>query len=300
LWEGVNPPIKQTERREFMQIKKVGVVGFGLMGMGITQVCAQSGYAVVVSDVSDERVNKGLASINSRLSKRVGNGKLSLTDKDAMMARINGTTTNQDFTDCDLIIEAVNEDLELKKKVFAELDALCPRHTILGTNTSCLSVTDMAMATKRPEKVLGIHFHNPAPVMTLLELVKTVVTSDETIETCRKFGISLGKNVVVAPDIAGFIVTRLLTPFLLGAVRMLEDGIATRDEIDTACKGALNHPMGPLEVVDLIGLDTELSVDETLYEETKDPKYAPPALLRKMVTAGWLGRKTKKGFYEYK
>lgn len=283
-----------------MEIKKVGVVGCGLMGAGITQVCAQSGYAVIVSDISDERVNTGLASINSRLSKRVEKGKLSQQDKDAIMARIKGTTSAKDFADCDLIIEAVNEDLELKKKVFAELDKICPQHAILGTNTSCLSVTDMAVATKRPEKMLGIHFHNPAPVMTLLELVKTLLTSDETIEICKKFGASLGKDVVVAPDIAGFIVTRLLTPFVLGAVRMLEDGVATRDEIDTACKGALNHPMGPLEVIDLIGLDTELSVDETLYEETKDPKYVPPALLRKMVTAGWLGRKTGKGFYEYK
>lgn len=282
-----------------MEIKKVGVVGFGLMGAGITQVCAQSGYAVVVSDISDERVNKGLASIDSRLNKRVEKGKLSQLDKDAIMTKIKGTTSNKDFADCDLIIEAVNEDIELKKKVFAELDKICPKHTILATNTSCLSVTDMAIATKRPEKVLGIHFHNPAPVMTLLELVKTIVTSDETIQTCKEFGTSLGKNVVVAPDIAGFIVTRLLTPFVLGAVRMLEDGIATRDEIDTACKGALNHPMGPLELIDLIGLDTELSVDETLYEETKDPKYAPPALLRRMVAAGWLGRKTRKGFYEY-
>jgi len=283
-----------------MEIKKVCVVGCGLMGAGIAQVCAQSGYAVVVLDINDERVNTGLASVDSKLNKRVGKGKLSQQDKDDIMARIKGTTNTNDLGDCDLAIEAVNEDLELKKKVFAELDKICSKHAILGTNTSCLSVTDMAVATKRPEKVIGIHFHNPAPVMTLLELVKTLLTSDETIKACKEFGASLGKNVVVAPDVAGFIVTRLFTPFVLGAVRMLEDGIATRDEIDTACKGALNHPMGPLEVIDLIGLDTELSVDETLYEETKDPKYAPSALLRKMVAAGWLGRKTGKGFYEYK
>ena len=282
-----------------MEIKKVGVVGCGLMGTGIAQVCAQSGYAVIVSGRRDERVSKGLASINSRLSSRVERGKLSQQDKDAFMARIKGTTSTKDFADCDLVIEAVNENLELKKKVFAELDKVCPKHSILASNTSGLSITDMAVATKRPEKVLGIHFHNPAPVMTLLELVRTIATSDETIETSKEFGISLGKDVVVAPDIAGFIVTRLLTPFVLGAVHMLEDGIATRDEIDIACKGALNHPMGPLELIDFIGLDTELSVDETLYEETKDPKYAPPTLLRKMVTAGWLGRKTGKGFYDY-
>ncbi len=283
-----------------MEARKVGVVGCGLMGTGITQACAQAGYPVVVSDINDELVNKGLASIDSRLSKRVEKGKLSQQDKDSIMARIKGTTNISDLSQCDLVIESVNEDLELKKKVFAELDKVCPEHTILGSNTSCLSITDMAMATKRPEKVLGIHFHNPAPVMELLELVKTVVTSDDTIEIGKKFGESLGKTVVVAPDIAGFIVTRLLTPFVLGAVRMLEDGIATKEEIDISCKKALNHPMGPLELIDLIGLDTEYSVDQIIYEETKDPKYAPPTLLKKMVTAGWLGRKTGKGFYEYK
>jgi len=282
-----------------MEIKKVGVVGSGIMGTGIAQVCAQLGYSVIVSGRREEGVSKGLASIDSRLSSRIERGRLSQQDKDAIMANIKTTISIKDFADCDLVIETVNEDLELKKKVFIELDKVCPGHTILATNTSCLSVTDIAVATKRPEKVLGMHFHNPAPVMTVLELVRTIVTSDETIQISTEFVESLGKNVVVAPDVAGFIVTRLLTPFVLGAVRMLEDGIATRDEIDTACKGALNHPMGPLEVIDFIGLDTELSVDETLYEETKDPKYAPPALLRKMVATGWLGRKAGKGFYDY-
>ena len=177
-----------------------------------------------------------------------------------------------------------------------ELDKICKPETIFGTNTSGLSVTDMAAATKRGDKLLGMHFHNPAPVMQLLELVRTIMTSEETIETVKKWGATLGKTVVVAPDVGGFIVTSLFTPFLLGAVRMLEEGIATRDEIDVSMKLAVNHPMGPLEVVDFIGLDTELSIAESLYEETKDPKYAPPVLLRKMVTAGWLGRKTGKGF----
>jgi len=283
-----------------MEVKKIGVVGCGLMGAGITQVCARAGYSVVVSDINDELLNKGLASINSRLGRQVEKGKLSQPDKDTTMARIKGTTNTKDFSDCDLVIEAVDEDIDLKKKVFAQLDKVCPEHTILGSNTSCLSITDMAVATKRPEKVLGIHFHNPAPVMELLELAKTIVTSDETIEISRKFGESLGKTVVVTPDIAGFIITRLLTPFLLGAVRMLEDGIATKEEIDISCKKALNHPMGPLELIDLIGLDTEYSIDQIMYEDTKDLKYAPPVLLKKMVTAGWLGRKTGKGFYEYK
>jgi 3-hydroxybutyryl-CoA dehydrogenase len=219
--------------------------------------------------------------------------------KDGIMARIAISSKLEDLHDCDLVEEAIPEDLELKKKIFAELDDICKAETIFGTNTSGLSVTDMASATKRGDRLLGMHFHNPAPVMNLLELVQTIMTSAETIEKVRQFGETLGKTVVVAPDIGGFIVTRLFTPFLLGAVRMLEEGIATREEIDVSMKMAVNHPMGPLEVVDFIGLDTELSIAESLYEETKDPKYSPPVLLRKMVTAGWLGRKTGRGFYEY-
>jgi len=283
-----------------MEIKKLGVLGFGLMGSGIGQVFAQSGYEVIAIDSSKEMLDKGLKGIEKRLSGRVEKGKLSPAEKDSIMGRIKISTGMEDLAQCDLIEEAVPEDLELKKKVFAQLDKICKGETIFGTNTSGLSVTDMAVATKRPDKLLGMHFHNPAPVMQLLELVKTIMTSEETIETVKKWGATLGKTVVVAPDVGGFIVTRLFTPFLLGAVRMLEAGIATRDEIDTSMKLAANHPMGPLEVIDLIGLDTELLVAETLYEETKDPKYAPPLLLKKMVTAGWLGRKTGKGFYEYK
>jgi 3-hydroxybutyryl-CoA dehydrogenase len=283
-----------------MEIKKLGVLGFGLMGSGIGQVFAQSGYEVIAVDSSKEMLEKGLKGIEKRLSGRVEKGKLSPAEKDSIMGRIKIGMGMEDLAQCDLIEEAVPEDLELKKKVFTQLDKICKEGTILGTNTSGLSVTDMAIATKRPDKLLGMHFHNPAPVMQLLELVKTIMTSEETIETVKKWGATLGKTVVVAPDVGGFIVTRLFTPFLLGAVRMLEAGIASRDEIDTSMKLAANHPMGPLEVIDLIGLDTELLVAETLYEETKDPKYAPPLLLKKMVTAGWLGRKTGKGFYEYK
>lgn len=283
-----------------MEIKKLGVLGFGQMGSGIAQVFAQSGYEVIAVDSIEQVLEKGLKGIEKRLAGRVEKGKLSPADKDGIMGRIKTSMKMEDLSDCEIIEEAVPEDLELKKKVFAQLDKICKRETILGTNTSGLSVTDMAVATKRPDKLLGMHFHNPAPVMQLLELVRTIMTSEETIETVKKWGATLGKTVVVAPDVGGFIVTRLFTPFLLGAVRMLEAGIATRDEIDTSMKLAVNHPMGPLEVVDFIGLDTELSVAETLYEETKDPKYAPPLLLKKMVTAGWLGRKTGKGFYEYK
>jgi 3-hydroxybutyryl-CoA dehydrogenase len=282
-----------------MEIKKLGVLGCGQMGAGIVQVFAQAGYQVIAVDTDQKILDNAVKAVDKRLASRVEKGKLDQAEKDSVMGRITTSTKMEDLRDCDLIEEAVPEDLELKKKVFADLDKIGPAHTIFGTNTSCLSVTDMAAATKRGEKLLGMHFHNPAPVMRLLELVRTIMTSEETIETVTKFGETLGKTVVVAPDVGGFIVTRLFTPFLLGAVHMLEAGIATREEIDTSMKLAVNHPMGPLEVIDFIGLDTELAIDEMLYEETKDPKYAPPLLLKKMVAAGWLGRKTGKGFYEY-
>lgn len=283
-----------------MGIKALGVLGCGQMGSGIVQVFAQSGYEVVAVDSDEKMLEKGRKGIDKRLTSRVEKGKLSQSEKGTILARIKASTQFEALKDCDLVEEAIPEDLELKKKVFAQLDEICKKETIFGTNTSGLSVTDMAAATKRPDKLLGMHFHNPAPVMQLLELVRTIMTSEETIEAVKSWGATLGKTVVVAPDVGGFIVTRLFTPFLLGAVRMLEAGIASRDEIDLSMKLAVNHPMGPLEVVDFIGLDTELSIAETLYEETKDPKYAPPLLLKKMVTAGWLGRKTGKGFYEYK
>jgi 3-hydroxybutyryl-CoA dehydrogenase len=287
-------------RRKAMEIKKLGVLGCGQMGSGIAQVFAQSGYEVIAVDSSEQMLEKGLKGIGKRLAGRVEKGKLTQAEKDTIMGRIKTSMRMEDLTDCDLVEEAVPEDLELKKQVFVQLDRICKKETILGSNTSGLSVTDMAAATKRPDRLLGLHFHNPAPVMQLLELVRTIMTSQETIDTVKKWGVTLEKTVVVAPDVGGFIVTRLFTPFLLGAVRMLEAGIATRDEIDTSMKLAVNHPMGPLEVIDFIGLDTELSIAETLYGETKDLKYAPPLLLKKMVTAGWLGRKTGKGFYEYK
>ena len=283
-----------------MEIKKLGVLGFGQMGAGIGQVFAEAGYEVVVVDASEAMIEKGLKGIEKRLAGKVEKGKLSAQDKDAVMGRFTKSTKLQDLADCDLIEEAIPEDLELKKATFAELDRICKPSTIFGSNTSGLSMTDMAAATKRQDKVIGMHFHNPAPVMKLLELVRTIMTGNETIEAVKSWGATLGKTVVVAPDVGGFIVTRLFTPFLLGAIRMLEAGIATRDEIDISMKFAVNHPMGPLEVVDFIGLDTELSIANSLYEETKEAKYAPPVLLTKMVTAGWLGRKTGKGFYEYK
>jgi 3-hydroxybutyryl-CoA dehydrogenase len=269
------------------------------MGAGIIQVIAEAGYDVVVVDASGPTLQKALESINTRLASRVEKGTLAAEQKEKIMGRIRTTSTLEELADCDLIEEAIPENLELKKELFTQLDRICKPETIFGTNTSGLSVTDMAAAVKRGDRLLGMHFHNPAPVMKLLELVRTIVTSQETIEAVKAFGATLGKTVVVAPDVGGFIVTRLFTPFLLGAVRMLEEGIATKEEIDVSMRMAVNHPMGPLEVVDFIGLDTELSIAEALYEETKDPKYAPPLLLRKMVTAGWLGRKSNKGFYDY-
>ncbi|MFC1580234.1 3-hydroxyacyl-CoA dehydrogenase family protein [Thermodesulfobacteriota bacterium] len=281
-------------------MKKLGVLGCGQMGTGILQVFAQSGYDVMGVDQDQALLDRAVESIDKRLASSVKKEKITQDDKDGIMARIRTSTNIEELADCDLIEEAIPEDLELKKKTFAHLDGICKQETIFGTNTSGLSVTDMAAATKRGDRLLGMHFHNPAPVMKLLELVRTIMTSDETVERVRAFGETLHKTVVVAPDVGGFIVTRLFTPFLLGAVRMLEEGIATRDEIDISMKMAVNHPMGPLEVIDFIGLDTELSIAETLYEETKEAKYAPPLLLRKMVTAGWLGRKSGKGFYDYK
>ena len=283
-----------------MEIRKVGVIGCGLMGTGIAQVCAQSGYQVIVSEINDELLNKGLASINAGLTKSVDKGKLSQQDKDATLGRLKGTTSAKDFADRDLMIEAVIENMDLKKKIFAELDKICPEQAILATNTSCLSIIDMAMVTTRPDKVLGLHFFNPAPVMRLMEIVRTVATSDETFGIGKDFGESLGKTIVAAQDAPGFIVNRLMTPFLLNAIRILETGIATREDIDTAVNLGLNHPMGPLALTDLIGLDTVYFIANSIYEESRDLQYAPPTLMKKMLAAGWLGRKTGKGFYEYK
>jgi 3-hydroxybutyryl-CoA dehydrogenase len=282
-----------------MEIKKVGVVGCGFMGSGIAQVCAQSGYQVVVSEINDELLNNGLASINGFLTKGVEKGKMSQQDKDTTLGRIKGTTTMSDFADCDLVVEAIIEKMDLKKKVFAELDKICPPPAILVTNTSCLSIVDIAAATSKPDKVLGLHFFNPAPVMKLLEIVRTIATSDETFATCKGFAESLGKTVVVAKDTPGFIVNRLSIPFTLQAIRMLEAGVATREDIDVAVNLGLNHPMGPLALADFLGVDILYYIASAMYEEFKDPQYAPPTLLTKMVTAGWLGRKTGKGFYDY-
>jgi 3-hydroxybutyryl-CoA dehydrogenase len=284
-----------------MEIKKVGIVAMtGIMGTGIAQTCAQAGYQVIGSSRSQDNVNKALASINSQLTRSVEKGRMTQADKDATIARIKGTTNMKDFADCDLVIEAAVEDMVLKKGIIAELDKICRPDAIIASNTSCLSIMDLAMVTKRPDKVVGIHFFNPVPVMKLVEVVKTIASSDDAVASSKKFCESVGKTVVIAKDAPGFIVNRLMTPFINNAVRMLENGVAGREDIDTAINLGLNHPMGPLSLVDLIGIDTFIFFADAQYEAFKDPQFAPPTLLRKMAAAGWLGRKTKKGFYDYK
>ena len=283
-----------------MEIKQVGVVGCGQMGGGIAQISAQSGYQVIVSEVNEELLNKGLAAINSSLAKAVEKERITPQDKEVAISRIKGTTSMKDLSSCDLVIEAAIENLELKKKIFAELDSVCPKHAILATNTSCLSIIEMAMTTSRPDKVLGMHFFNPPPLMKLLEVGRTVATSEETLEIIRNFGRSLGKTVITAPDSPGFIVNRLMVPQVMNAIRMLEAGVASKEDIDNGMMLGLNHPIGPLAVADLVGLDTFYYIASTMYDKFKDPQFAPPVLLEKMVTAGWLGRKTGKGFFDYK
>jgi 3-hydroxybutyryl-CoA dehydrogenase len=283
-----------------MEISKVGVVGCGQMGSGIAQVCAQAGYPVIVSEINDELLKKGLAAIDASLTRSVQKEKITQPDREATLTRVKGTTDTGQFADCDLVIEAAVENLDLKKQIFGEIDKICPEHTILATNTSCLSIMGMAVVTKRPDKVLGMHFFNPVPVMKLLEIVRTVATSEETLDTGKSFGQSLGKTIIIAQDSPGFIVNRLMAPQILNAIRMLESDIATKEDIDTGMTLGLNYPMGPLALADLIGLDTLLFIVNSIYDELKDAQYAAPVMLKEMVSAGWLGRKTGKGFYEYK
>lgn len=282
-----------------MEIKTVGVVGCGLMGSGVAEVVARRGYQVIVSEANDELLARGMDRVRASLSKAVSRGKATQEEMDGTLERIRGTVSLEDFASCDLIVEAVTEDMALKKEVFVALDGICPPQAILNSNTSCLCVTEMASVTGRGDKVLGLHFFNPVPVIKLLEIVRTILTSEETMATCRAFGESLGKTVVEAPDTPGFIVNRLLVPYLLNAIRLVEDQVATVEDIDQAMKLGTNVPMGPLTLSDFIGLDTMLHIADQMHDEFRDPLYAPPPLLKRMVLAGHLGRKTGKGFYDY-
>jgi 3-hydroxybutyryl-CoA dehydrogenase len=281
------------------EVKKVGVVGCGIMGSGIVEVCAKAGMDVVFVEVDEERAERGRQSIERSLGKAVEKGKLDESGRDEALARISASTTVDDLADSDLIIEAVSEDLATKLEVFRRLDELTRPEVVLATNTSSLPIADLAAVTKRPDKVLGMHFFNPPPVMKLLELVRALTTSDESVAFARGVSERLGKTAILAKDRAGFIVNMLLVPYLNSAIQMLDEGFATREDIDTGVTLGLGHPMGPLTLTDLIGLDTALHVSNVLYDEFKDPIYSPPTLLKRMVSAGYLGRKTGRGFYEY-
>ncbi len=280
-----------------MKIKRVGVVGAGIMGAGIVQVCAQSGYEVVVSEVNDELLQKGMGTVDHFLGRAVQKEKITAAQKDEITGRIQGTTDIKDFKDCDLIVEAIIENLDVKKELFKQLGDICPPHALLTSNTSSMTVTEMAAASGRMDKVAGLHFFNPVPVMRLVEIVTTIVTSNETVKALREFSESLGKTVVIAKDTPGFIVNRLLIPYLLHAIRLHESGLASIEDIDTAIELGLNHPMGPFRLLDILGNDTTLFIAENMFNEFKDDMYAAPVLLKRMVTAGILGRKSGKGFY---
>lgn len=282
-----------------MEIRTVGVVGCGLMGSGIAELVARKGYTVIVREINDEFLAKGLQRIQDSTTYAVKKEKMTAAEREALLARIRGTTRMEDLAPVDLAIEAAIENLELKKSIFEELDRITRPDVILASNTSSLAVTEMASKTRRPDKVLGLHFFNPVPVMPLLEIVRTFLTSEETYQTARRWGEGLGKTIIVAKDTPGFIVNALLVPYLLDAVRMYENGLATKEDIDTGIKLGLNHPMGPLTLLDFVGLDTTLFIADEMFKETKDPRFAAPTLLRRMVTAGYLGRKSGKGFYDY-
>ncbi len=282
-----------------MSIKRVGIVGSGIMGSGIAQTAATSGYEVVVRSRKLETAQAMVAAVDRSLSKLVEKGKMEDADKAATMGRLSATAELADLKDCDLVIESIVEDLDTKKQLFADLDALCAPQTILATNTSTLPVAEMAAATNRPQMVVGIHFFNPAPVMSLVEIVRPLTVSEDVVATSKKFAESCGKSPVEVKDQAGFIVNALLFPYLNNAVRLLESQVASKEDIDAAMKGGCGFPMGPLALLDLVGLDTSLAILDALYEEFKDPNYAAVPIIRRMVTAGQLGRKSGSGFYDY-
>lgn len=280
-------------------MEKIFVLGAGTMGAGIVQAFAQKGYEVIVRDIKDEFVDKGIAGINKNLSKLVAKGKITEEAKEEILSRISGTTDMNLAADCDLVVEAAIENMEIKKKIFAELDGICKPETILASNTSSLSITEVAAATKRADKVIGMHFFNPAPVMKLVEIIRGMATSQETFDKVKEVSLAIGKDPVEVAEAPGFVVNRILIPMINEAVGILAEGIASAEDIDKSMMLGANHPMGPLALGDLIGLDVCLAIMDVLYKETGDSKYRAHSLLRKYVRAGWLGRKTAKGFHDY-
>src|SRR3954463_8471616 len=282
-----------------MDVKKVGVVGAGLMGHGIAQVSAQAGYDVVLREVDDAALQKGIGKIEKQLGRAVEKGRMEQSDADAVRGRINGTADYNDLADCDLVIEAITEDLGKKLDMWRELDGIVKDGAVFATNTSSLSVIDQAASTGRPDRFIGLHFFNPAQVMPLLEVVQTVTTDEDALKTGFEFGEKCGKLTVHAKDKTGFIVNRLLVPYMLDAIRAYEEGVGTVDQIDAAMKAGANHPMGPFTLLDFVGLDTTASIADIMFDEYRERRFAAPPTLRKMVAAGFYGRKSGKGFYDY-
>jgi 3-hydroxybutyryl-CoA dehydrogenase len=282
-----------------MAIQKVGVVGCGLMGSGIAQVAAASGFQTVVREVNAELVAKGLKGIEKNLHRLAEKGTITDATRGEIRGRLKGTTSLEDLKPCDVIVEAIIEQLPAKRELFAALDAICPPATIFASNTSSLTITEIATATKRPQRFVGLHFFNPVPVMKLVEVVRTIATDDAVYEEIVAFGAKLGKTPVRAKDSTGFIVNRLLVPYLLDAIRALEEGVGSIEDIDNSMKLGCGHPMGPLTLLDFVGLDTTYYISQIMFDEFKERRFAAPPLLKRMVLAGWNGRKSGRGFYDY-
>jgi 3-hydroxybutyryl-CoA dehydrogenase len=281
------------------EIKRVAVLGCGLMGSGIAEISARAGYETWVREVSDDLVKKGKGNIEKSLGRAVEKGKLAAEERDKVVGRIQTTTDLESLKDCDLIIEAVTEDLQLKNDMFRTLDRVCPAHAIFASNTSSLTIADMAAATNRPDRVVGLHFFNPVPVMKLVEVVRTIATSQQTFKSAYDFAKSLGKEPIEAKDTSGFVVNRLLVPYMLDAIRCLEQGLASTEDIDKGMVLGTNYPMGPFTLCDFVGIDTLLRIADIMFEEYRETRFAPPPLLKRMVTMGYFGRKSKRGFYDY-